>query len=107
MKIIRLIIFCSLLFNLSVYSQYWIRKANFPEHSYLPFSFVINDTAYVGINGSRDIWKYDQAGDNWVQLDSFPGNKRYGGFSFVINNKAYISGGEPVDMGVYTNDLGA
>ncbi len=61
-------------------------------------AFAINGNGYVGTgNGAtselNDFWKYDPALNTWTELNGFTGNKRKSAVAFVIDNKAYVSGG--------------
>lgn len=76
----------------------WTECAEFGGTArYDAVSFVIENTAYVGTGctGSewtKDFWSFD--GTSWSQLSSvFTSDKRQGAAAFVINNKAYVTGG--------------
>ena len=80
----------------------WSRKNNFPHSANNPSCFVINDTAYVGLGLDSsstyhtDFWRYDQAGDQWIQMTDFPGAARYGAMAFSLNGKGYVGCGHGV-----------
>lgn len=64
-------------------------------------SFQIGDNVYVGLgyDGNRtygdkemrDFWKFRN--NNWVKVDSFPGEGRFGAVAFVVDGKAYVGTG--------------
>ncbi len=67
-------------------------------------SFVINDTAYIGGDGSN-LYRYDPGKNTWTSFVKLPtGNLRFSGISFSINGKGYIGMGVPGTGGLY-NDL--
>ncbi|WP_339699270.1 kelch repeat-containing protein [uncultured Roseivirga sp.] len=67
--------------------------------------FSVGDYGYVGLGyqcvGSglcsfqyyNDLWRYDPASNSWQEMSSFPGTPRAFATSFVIGDKAYITGG--------------
>src|SRR6185369_7690100 len=73
-------------------TNYWIKKNNFGGAQRTDAtSFVINNSAYVGlgVNGSAilgDFWKYDPVTDVWTQIANFPGTPRFNAVGFVLNN---------------------
>ena len=66
-------------------------------------SFKIGDDVYVGLGHDeerlygekemRDFYRFDAATESWAEVDSFPGEGRYGAVAFVIGNKAYVGTG--------------
>jgi N-acetylneuraminic acid mutarotase len=53
-------------------------------------------TGYDGDNTNSDFWEFDptaEAGNQWNEIVSYPGDKIESGLAFVINNKAYIGTG--------------
>lgn len=71
-------------------------------------AFVLNGAAYVGTGVDEqftlrsDWWKYDPATDNWVvqnNLGNLP--PRYGAVAYIINNKAYLTGGAGASGVIY------
>ena len=65
-------------------------------------SFTIGSYAYLGLgitasSGSTDLpdfWKYDPSTDKWSKVADFPGTSRAWAFSFTINGKGYVGGGD-------------
>jgi N-acetylneuraminic acid mutarotase len=81
-------------------------NAQWVQHTSMPgvarakaTSFTIGDTIYImgGITTNGlildDFWAYSISTDTWLQKPDFPGEERYGGASFVINGKGFISTG--------------
>ncbi len=61
-------------------------------------SFVINNTAYIGLgkNGLRllrDFWKYLPDQDQWESVSQLPGAARYKAVAFVLNDTVYVGSG--------------
>jgi len=68
-------------------------------------SFSIGNYGYVGLGygciGERlctteyynDLWRYDPEKNNWAKMNDFPGTARASSTCFVINDKAYVTGG--------------
>lgn len=103
-------------------SDNWAVKTN-----YLPgganrsagITFVINGKAYLGLGAEHylsfppqpapkqlnDLWTYDPAQDKWTQLASLPDVGRTASAVFVLNNKAYIVGGETSSTGTLTDQV--
>lgn len=83
----------------------WTQKPNFPgPERYGAVSFVLGNTGYIATGGNDnghldDMWQYDPATSQWIQRTGLPAsqaqheNQRAEAYSFVINNKAYIGGG--------------
>lgn len=93
----------------------WTQKADFPGSDRLFGQvFAINDKAYVCSGaewtsygtyiGFNDVWRYNPANDNWVQLGNFPGTARHGGFSFAYDGKGYVGMGMDENNN-YLNDM--
>ena len=97
----------------------WTRKADFPERALRgTIVFTINNRVFVGLGLSqggspteskRDIWEYDPVSDRWYHVAIIPNYGGEGAFVFVINNKAYIGGGNtifnsPVNQDFYEFD---
>jgi N-acetylneuraminic acid mutarotase len=97
-----------------------------PKTNYMPgpvanraagVTFVINGKAYLGLGAEHflsftlpvqqlsDLWSYDPATDKWTQHASLPDSGRNSSAVFVMNNKAYIVGGETDKTGAKTNDV--
>lgn len=87
-------------------SDSWTQKPNFPgPERYGATSFVLNNKGYIAIGGNDfgyldDLWEYDPLTGNWNQKTGLPAgspqheNQRTESWSFVVNNKAYLGGGE-------------
>lgn len=68
-------------------------------------SFSINNYGYIGLgeghSGSdpystdyfNDLWRYNPRNGQWKKMSDFPGSARSFSTSFVIGNKAYVTGG--------------
>jgi hypothetical protein len=83
----------------------WIRKANVPHSSrgrYSATAFSIKGKGYLGLGSAvpgSNFSSYDPKANLWSEISPFPGANRLGAASFVINDKAYVGGGE------YNNDF--
>ncbi|WMN06650.1 kelch repeat-containing protein [Marivirga arenosa] len=81
----------------------WQSISNFPGTARGSVSsFVIGDTAYVGLghaNGTYydDFYKYDVENDVWTPINDFPGAARSSAVAFVSNGKAYVGTGYDAD----------
>jgi len=76
-------------------------------------SFSIGKYGYVGLgiscaglgictyNYYNDLWRYNPEDNSWKKMTDFPGSPRASATCFVINDKAYITGGSSYD----DNDL--
>ena len=83
----------------------WTQVPDFPgEERYGAASFVLANTGYIATGGNDngyldDMWQYDPATSNWLQRTGLPAgsaqheNQRAEAYAFVINNKAYLGGG--------------
>ncbi len=61
-------------------------------------SFVIGDTAYIGLgydgnNRLTDLWGYDSASQTWSPKANFPGVGRNSAIAFTVGGKAYVGTG--------------
>jgi N-acetylneuraminic acid mutarotase len=79
----------------------WSQIANFPYSVGEAFAFSINGKGYVVCgqgNGNiyyrKDLYAYDPGVNTWTKMADFPGTMRSYPAGFVINNKAYVGGGE-------------
>jgi len=91
----------------------WTQKADYggvPRGDAVGFS--INGYGYVGlgtsnsqsvINAFADFWQYDPNANTWTRKNDFPGGERYGAFSMVINNNAYVGGGGAIAGAIKDN----
>jgi len=87
----------------------WTQIAPLPD-DFLPrrgaIAFSLNKGSepfgYVGFgyedepdkNYLLDLWEYDPRNDTWTEVFGYSGRKRNGAMVFVIDNKAYICGGD-------------
>lgn len=81
----------------------WTKKADFGGSArYDAVAFSLNGKGYIGCgydgNYLKDIWEYtpgatDADPGTWAQKASVGGSKRSAAMAFVINNKAYVMGG--------------
>jgi len=111
MKSILSAFFLCLILN-SITAQTWTQKSDIPSGGsrtrLSATAFSINDTASFMIGGLKksgttwvaydDFWKYNASSDTWIQKGNFPGGKKYGNISFVIDSIAYV--------GLGSNQLG-
>lgn len=63
-----------------------------------PYGFV--GLGYDGTNYLRDMWRYDPEANNWTRVADYPGDAVRYAASFVIDNKAYVGGGEDYDNNI-------
>lgn len=80
----------------------WNVRAPLPgEARYGSHGFAIGSNGYVGGGniGSAsgpflsDMWRYDSANNDWVEIEGIPGLPRYGATSWVVAGKGYVQGG--------------
>lgn len=87
----------------------WQQRANFSGLArQSAASFVVHDTAYIvtGYDGNselNDFWRFNQLSDSWTQLQSIPGNPRYGAIGLNVNNCGIITNGGDVAGNYYTD----
>jgi len=93
----------------------WTKVSDLPGPSRTgAVAFAVNNTGYVGTgvsrdttgvtNGLGDFYAFSPASNTWKAVSGYPGAKVNGAFSFVINNLAYVGGGQSsngVDNGLY------
>ncbi len=89
----------------SISTNTWTQKPNFPgPERYGAVGFVLGNTGYIATGGNDnghldDMWQFDPLTSQWTQRTGLPAsqaqheNQRAESYSFVINNKAYIGGG--------------
>ncbi len=92
-------------------SDSWTQRADFPGGlRYQLTSFVINNTAYVGLGTDqniyrKDIWEYNSGADVWVQKNDFPGGERGSASAFALRERGFIclgtDGGLKTDLWEY------
>lgn len=74
----------------------WIKKNDYPGNLGNMICFVVGNSPFIGLrDGSNDLWQYSTKSDTWKQKIGVGGIKRTGPFSFSINGKGYIGGGNP------------
>jgi hypothetical protein len=98
----------------------WFRRANAPYdlryeisfcstctpliYYYYSHSFVIDKTAYIGLNAQKGFWAYDTETDVWRRLADFPGVPRIYGAGFVVGSKIYFGTGSNISYSTKYND---
>ena len=63
--------------------------------------FVVNEKAYIGLNGSADLWEFDPATYEWRKVAPFPGTPRYMGTGFAVGNRIYFGTGRSSNNFLY------
>lgn len=83
-----------------VNAQYsWSQINNYGGSArYDAVSFVVGDSAYVGLGRNSttyfaDFWKYNSSTDTWTKIADFPGGARSNAVAFTLNNKGYVATG--------------
>jgi N-acetylneuraminic acid mutarotase len=79
----------------------WVQKSKYPgQGKFLSgIGFSINGKIYYGAGASgnnlyvSDFWEYDPSNDSWTTIGNVP-IATSKGFSFVLNGKGYIGGGQ-------------
>jgi N-acetylneuraminic acid mutarotase len=81
----------------------WIKRTSIPceasdcgRDGAVGFSY--DRWGFVGLGNNpglnRELWRYDTENNSWEQMSDFPGVGRFNATSFVINNFAYVGGGQ-------------
>ena len=99
-------------------SNTWTGKASPSEPNRSSgIAFVINGKAYMGLGAKNflsfsppetpltDLNEYNETSNSWSSKASFPDSGRTASASFVLNNKAYIVGGERGVSGLKTSEV--
>jgi N-acetylneuraminic acid mutarotase len=72
------------------------------------YAFNVSGAYWSGISNDytcyNDVWRYNVDSSTWVQLDTFPGTPRHGGFAFSYNGKGYFGLGIDDNLN-YLNDF--
>ena len=74
----------------------WTQLQDFPGGvRYQLCSFVIGNTAYVGLGTDqdlyrKDLWAYNEVTDQWTPRNDFPASERGSTMTFTIAQKGYI-----------------
>jgi N-acetylneuraminic acid mutarotase len=77
----------------------WTQVQSLPITLFGAVGGSINNVGLVGCgfdgsNNRNDFYQYNATNNTWTQLTApFPGDKRTGAFSFVVNNQFYVGGG--------------
>lgn len=86
----------------------WFRLSDSPVNLYYQNSFVVDKTAYIGLNDTKSFWSYNTETNTWKKLADFPGEKRASNAGFVYQNKIYFGTGRGAMIGYdsykYYND---
>ena len=80
----------------------WIRKKNIPKGRGYGGSvgFALNNYGFVGLGAgtggynTTEFWKYNPSNNTWTSAANFPGTERELASYFVIEEYAYVCGGE-------------
>lgn len=79
----------------------WEARTDMPVVRLMPATFTIGNYAYLfgGENAAyySDLWAYDPVADSWTQMATSPGVGRRGSMAFVLNDDAYIGGGQTIN----------
>lgn len=72
----------------------WFRLADFPgSKTNYANCFIANNTAYVGLNDTKELWQFNPDTYQWTKMNDFPGVSRSTGSGFRIDNKIYFGTG--------------
>lgn len=94
-------------------SRTWYQKAHVGgDARHRCTGFAIGNKGYYGgghVNSGatinyKDYWEYDPATNSWTQIADFGGGLRYHSSAFVIDDAAYVGGGED-ESSNYTADF--
>jgi len=105
---------CDSLENEIYIDDAWLRKGDAPSGQfgrYYATGFQIGNHGYLGLGlglgfeAANDFWKYDYLNDKWIRISDFPGGPRTHAISFVINDIAYVGGGNSDSYGSQTKDF--
>ncbi len=86
------------------------KMENFPKGIFPATAFTWNNKGFIVLNGvPGEIWEYDHEQDSWSLKTKGDGISNLAdAFSFVIDNKVYIGGGQspyPIGKRVFAYDL--
>ncbi|MBN7813511.1 hypothetical protein J0A68_21320 [Algoriphagus sp. H41] len=98
--------YSNVFFSYDVQKNEWSKVADLPSDAReSAISFSIGEYGYVGLGKDclgmgicehhyfNDLWRYDPSTNSWMEMAEFPGSPRAYSTSFVIGDKAYITGG--------------
>ncbi len=72
----------------------WFRIPDFPGRGSINMhSFTVGNHAYVGLEATREFWRFDGATKQWTRLRDFPGAGRIYGTGFYIDGSIYFGTG--------------
>lgn len=87
-------------------SNNWVRVSDFNDARGRTAAFELNGLGYVtggDFTGTyKDCWRYNPTTNNWTKIDDIGYVERKNHFSFSLNGKAYIGGGEVFNIGSVT-----
>lgn len=97
----------------------WTKKKDLPAvaNRTAGIAFSANGKGYVGLGSENyldisggavqlsDLWEYDPALDTWMARAPLPDTGRSSASCFVVNNKAYVVGGEVTNTSIKTADV--
>lgn len=106
------LVFVSILFSITAFAQNsWVNKNAFTGSGRMKSAyFAVNGKGYV-VGGrtattpttyTNQVWQYDPANDSWLQKANFPITAA-GSSAFVINNTAYVVGGQDNTFQIVSN----
>ena len=89
------------LFQFDSKNNSWVQKSKYPGQGTWHFGvgFTLNGKLYYGSGMNapnslvNDFWEYDPVLNSWTQILNVP-TSLTNGFSFILNNKAYIGGNQ-------------
>ena len=90
----------------------WEQKEDYPgEGKVNSVAFVLNNKIYAGLGkshigidpASKKFYEYDPSSDAWNSIPDFPGEARHGAVAFVVNGKAYVGLGNPIQGASYSD----
>ena len=72
----------------------WFRLADFPgSKTYGAKCFVADNDAFVGLNNTDELWRFNPVTQDWMRMNDFPGSVRYDGAGFFMNGNIYFGTG--------------
>lgn len=85
----------------------WDEKAKMSISRTQTMGFAIGEKGYLicgydeEVNGSNQLWEWDQATNTWSEKANLPGEARASGIAFAIGDKGYVGLG--YEFGYYTD----
>ena len=77
-----------------IINDQWFRRKDFPGNETIRANYFVDDNnAYVGLNDTEELWRFNPEMNEWTKMRDFPGPIRSDGAGFYLDGNIYFGTG--------------